>query len=93
MIAAVWLVSACGEVRIAQDPLVANLPASEVQACRQAVLNELKRRDVSPDSVHRVPVVGGEVGDAIERHRGGGVLVIELSERCQVQDVWERGPH
>ena len=105
LIAAVWLASACGGARITQDPLVANLSASEAQACRQAVLKELARREISTDSVRRVHFLQRYANtrgtssrvtgyDAwVDPKQGEGTLVIRLSERCRVTDVWAPSSH
>ncbi len=96
------LASACGGVRISRDPLVADLPAVQADVCRQAVRDELRRRNVQESWVGRVSYVRRYANQGASsrvigynawvypRH-GEGALVIELNEACQVSRVSSRG--
>ena len=95
--------SACGGIRHG-NPLEQDLPAKEAEACRQAVDQEIARQGVSEAQVRRIHFqrryakrrdasnrVTGYEAWVYPVKKGPGAMIVELSESCQVTDVWYRG--
>ena len=94
---------ACGGIRYG-NPLEQDLPAREAQACCQAVDQEIARQGISQAQVRRVHFqrryakrrdasnrVTGYEAWVYPVKKGPGAMIVELSESCQVTDVWCRG--
>lgn len=95
--------SACGGIKVG-NPLEQDLPRSEAEACRQAVDQEIARQGISQEQVRRVHFQRryAKRRDASNRitgydawvypvKKGPGAMIVELSESCQVTNVWYRG--
>ena len=95
--------SACGGIRYG-NPLEQDLPAREAQACRQAVDQEIARQGISQAQVRRIHFqrhyakrrdasnrVTGYEAWVYPVKKGPGAMIVELSESCQVTNVWYRG--
>lgn len=95
--------TACDGIRYG-NPLEQDLPAGEAEACRQAVDQEIARQGVSQAQVRRIHFQRryAKRRDASNRvtgydawvypvKEGPGAMIVELSESCQVTNVWYRG--
>ena len=95
--------SACGGIRYG-NPLQQDLPHGEAEACRQAVDQEIARQGISEAQVRRIHFqrryakrrdasnrVTGYEAWVYPVKKGPGAMIVELSESCQVTNVWYRG--
>ena len=95
---ALGLLSACEGFYIGSDALVQHLPPGQDQVCRAAVRDALAERNVTEDWIRRVHYQPVRFGNRLRGFEawvypqdGGGALVVELSDDCQVTRIWARG--
>jgi hypothetical protein len=74
------------------------LPPGQDRVCRAAVREALAEKNVSEDWIRRIFYRAVREGNRITGFEawvypedGGGALVVELSEQCQVTRIWARG--
>lgn len=92
-----WL-AACEGFHIGDDALIQHLPPGQDQACRDAVREALAEKNVREDWIRRVHYRAVRASNRITGFEawvypedGDGVLVVELSNHCQVRRIWARG--
>ena len=96
-------VCACGGVKLG-DILSRDMPPAQAKACRDAVAAEMARQGVNPERVKRIYYErmqnrqrGGTFRNTGYRawvypKFGRQAMVIEISNSCQVLDVYMQGP-
>ncbi len=96
--AGLLLPGACEGIQLGGDALVQHLPPGQDQVCRAAVRDALAEKNVSEDWIERVRYRAVRAGSRItgfeawvSPEEGSGVLVVELSQTCQVRRIWARG--
>jgi len=95
--------SACGGVELG-DILSRDMPPTQAKACRDAVAAEMARQGVNPERVKRIYYErmqnrqrGGDFRNTGYRawvypKLGREAMVIEITNSCQVRDVYMQGP-
>jgi len=92
------VLGACEGVQFGSDALVQNLPPGKDQVCRTAVRDALAEKNVSQDWIDRIHYQAIRAGNRVSGFQawvypkdGRGALVVELSNRCQVRQIWASG--
>lgn len=98
-----FLLSACGGIRIGADQMTQNLTPQQAEACRNAARQAVAQQGISEDRIRRVHyqrvmaksrgasnrITGFEAW--VYPKEGRGALVVVLTEACAVKRVWAHG--
>ena len=95
--------AACEGVQVGGDALTMNLPPDRAQQCRDAVRGALAEHNITESWIRRVHYQAirsqsrrGSTRTAgfeawVFPKQGGGAVVVELSNNCDVRRVWAQG--